>query len=129
MRMTGQRKVIMEQLGKVTSHPTADEVYEMVRKFLPRISLGTVYRNLDVLSNIGVIQKLESFGSRKRFDGNPEKHYHIYCLECGKVDDITLEILTDLEDVIRVETDYEVEGHDLEFMGVCPACKELQIKT
>ena len=78
-RMTLQRKTILEVLRQTDFHPSADEIYMMVRERLPRISLGTVYRNLEVLSESGFIQKLELGGTIKRFDWNPEKHYHIRC--------------------------------------------------
>ena len=68
-RMTHQRRIILEELRNTRSHPTADEVYEIVRKRIPKISLGTVYRNLELLSESGVIQKLEIGGTQKRFDG------------------------------------------------------------
>ena len=85
--MTQQRKVILEELKKTNSHPGADEIYERVRKRLPQISLGTVYRNLEILSELGEIQNLELGGGLKRFDSNPKKHYHIRCIRCGRVDD------------------------------------------
>ena len=59
-RMTRQRGIILEELRKINTHPSADEIYERVRKHLPRISLGTVYRNLEILSELGEIQKLEA---------------------------------------------------------------------
>ena len=122
-RLTRQRRVILEELAKVTSHPSADEVYEMVRRRLPRISLGTVYRNLEVLSETGMIQKLAPGGSHMRFDANCHAHYHIRCVRCGRVDDAPVAPLPDIEQSLRKQTDYEVMGHSVEFLGVCPACK------
>ena len=84
--MTRQRRVILQELQKVTTHPTADQVYDMVRKKLPRISLATVYRNLDLLAQDGLISKLDG-GAQLRFDGNPADHYHIRCTRCQRVDD------------------------------------------
>ncbi|MBU0769673.1 MAG: transcriptional repressor, partial [Proteobacteria bacterium] len=72
--MTLQRKTILNILRQTNCHPSADELYELVRKQLPRISLGTVYRNLEVLAKTGLIQKLELGGTIKRFDWNPNKH-------------------------------------------------------
>ena len=69
LRMTRQRKVILEIMKNVTSHPTADQVHQMVRKTLPHVSLATVYRNLEILSEHGMIQKLELAGAQRRFDG------------------------------------------------------------
>ncbi len=124
LRMTRQRKVILEELRKVNTHPSADEVYEMVRKRLPRISLGTVYRNLEILSESGVIQKLEPGCSLKRFDGNPSEHCHIRCIHCARIADAPLE--PDLKvDLKRVNsTDFEIIGHRLEFIGVCRECSD-----
>ena len=85
--MTQQRQVILEELRNVNTHPSADEIYEMVRKRLPRISIGTVYRNLEILCASGEIQKLEFGCSLKRFDGVATAHYHISCLDCDRVID------------------------------------------
>ena len=116
-RMTRQRQIILEELRKVDSHPSADEVYEMVRKRLPRISLGTVYRNLEILSELGEIQKLELGGDLKRFDRKPNKHYHIRCLNCGRVDDAPIAPLNQVEDELYGATVYTIIGHRLEFEG------------
>ena len=122
--MTRQRRVILEELRKVKTHPSADEIYEIVRKRLPRISLGTVYRNLEILSESGDIQKLEPGCSLKRFDGNPSEHCHIRCVRCDRIADASM--VPDLEiDLQRVNsTDFEIVGHRLEFLGVCPICSD-----
>lgn len=120
--MTRQRAVILEELKKAKTHPGADEIFAMVRKRLPRISLGTVYRNLEVLSELKEIQKFEHIGALKRFDGTPENHYHIRCVKCGRLDDAPFDIKTDLEKKIRPHTKYAVIGHRLEFIGLCPQC-------
>ena len=122
--MTRQRKTILSILRQTNSHPGADEIYEMVRKQLPRISLGTVYRNLEVLSDMGLIQKLELGGTIKRFDWNPNKHYHIRCLHCGQVDDAPIAPLNKLEDELYGATVFSIIGHRLEFEGLCPDCTE-----
>ncbi|MGD9241450.1 MAG: transcriptional repressor [Desulfobacterales bacterium] len=124
LRMTRQRKVILEELRKVNTHPSADELYEIVRKRLPRISLGTVYRNLEILSESGNIQKIEPGSSLKRFDGNPCEHYHIRCVSCGRVVDapMTPDLEIDLEQVNS--TDFTIIGHKLEFLGLCPQCAD-----
>ncbi len=121
-RMTSQRRVILEELKKHNIHPTADELYEIVRKRLPRISLGTVYRNLDTLSELGDIRKLELTGSQKRFDGDVRPHYHIRCSQCGRIDDVHLPAPGTLAASLRPATDYMVTGHQIEFNGLCPDC-------
>jgi Fur family ferric uptake transcriptional regulator len=121
-RMTPQRRVILEEIRKYNNHPAADEIYERVRKRLPRISLGTVYRNLDVLCELGEIQRLELSGSMKRYDGVAKKHYHIRCVVCGRVDDAPIAPMNTLEDNLYGTTVYEILGHNLEFTGLCPSC-------
>ncbi len=126
LKLTKQRQIILEELQKVRSHPAADEVYALVRRRLPRISLATVYRNLEVLAEAGLIQKLTLAGSQKRFDGTVENHYHIRCLKCGRVDDVALELLTLGEEGPDFLNGYQCLGHRLEFLGICPHCQEEQ---
>ena len=121
-RMTPQRRIILEEIRRFNNHPAADEIYERVRKRLPRISLGTVYRNLDVLCDLGEIQRLELSGAVKHYDGIPKKHYHIRCVCCGRVDDAPIAPLNELEDDLYGTTVFEIIGHNLEFTGLCPQC-------
>lgn len=123
-RCTKQKQVILEEIRRTFSHPTADEVYKMVRSRLPRISLGTVYRNLENLAAQGLIQRLDAGGTQRRFDGNPRRHYHVRCMGCGKVDDIPGEADELLDRLARSFSDYEIWGHQLEFRGFCPQCQQ-----
>jgi Fur family ferric uptake transcriptional regulator len=125
--MTRQRGIILEELRSVNSHPSADEIYEMVRKRLPRISLGTVYRNLEILCELEEIQKIEAGGSLKRFDGNPEPHYHIRCIGCDRLVDAPVTPLIKAGKAIHSSTDYKIIGHRFEFLGVCPPCSKKAI--
>lgn len=121
IRMTRQRKVILDELTKVDSHPSADEVYQMVRKVLPKVSLATVYRNLESLSEGGLIRKIEMTGSQKRFDAITRAHHHVRCTSCGRVADIHEGPETShLEGSVRSE--FTITGHRLEFTGICPQC-------
>lgn len=122
-RATRQRKVILEELQAVTSHPTADEVYQMVRQRLPRISLGTVYRNLELLSGAGLIQRLDAGGSQMRFDGNALPHAHVRCLRCGAVSDLHYDAELPPLERAQAVTDYELVSQALSFAGVCPRCQ------
>ncbi len=124
IRLTPQRQVILEELAKVKTHPTANEVYDMVRKRLPRIGLGTVYRNLELMADNGMILKLEVGGSQKRFDATTELHYHIRCTCCGKVDDIEFSAMPHLDQLASESCDYQVLGHHIEFSGICEGCGE-----
>lgn len=121
-RLSKQRKVILEELRKVTTHPTADEVYDMVRKIIPRISLGTVYRNLEFLSSKGLVLKLGAPGEQKRFDGTPEPHPHIRCSVCTRVADVECDI--DVPEIPAEFTNgYTILNTNVEFVGICPECQ------
>ena len=122
-RKTKQRDVILEQLCSLTSHPSADELYTMVRRRLPRISMGTVYRNLELLASDGVIQKIEISGTQRRFDGNASDHYHVRCLDCGRVADAHIKTPIPIQDVVKEVTDFEIVGHRLELIGLCQHCR------
>jgi len=122
-RNTQQRQVILEELRKLRSHPTAAEIYAVVRKRLPKISLGTVYRNLELLVRNREINKLESGGNEARFDGDMMRHNHIRCVECGRIGDI-FDNPTDFPDIAYTHSNgYEVLGFRMEYYGICPDCK------
>ena len=123
LRMTTQRQVIIEELRKVKTHPTAGELCQMVRERLPRISLGTVYRNLDILSRSGLIQKIDVAGQEMRFDGDIRDHYHLRCLDCGRVSDVEMELLQGLDQKVAKGSGWDIYGHSLEFAGSCTDCQ------
>ncbi|NNK95845.1 MAG: Fur family transcriptional regulator [Desulfobacterales bacterium] len=124
LRMTNQREIILQELQKSGKHLAADELYERVKKIMPRISLATVYRNLETLSETGVIAKLEISGRQKRFDYDASEHDHIYCVQCQKVDNIELD-----REVISYSSTisaqgYKITGYRLELVGICPVCRK-----
>jgi len=121
-RNTRQRRVILEELRKLTSHPTAAELYEIARRQLPTLSLGTVYRNLELLTELGEISKLEAAGSQARYDGDLNQHYHVRCVRCGRIDDAhDIPEDTISRDQPRI-AGYRILGYRLEYVGLCPAC-------
>lgn len=121
-RMTHQRQVILHELRKTNTHPSADEIYLMVRKVIPHISIGTVYRNLELLHKIGLITKIEFNGNQMHFDGNPEKHYHVSCIICNRIDDIPANVLKNMDFSIEGIEGYNILDHTLHFIGVCKHC-------
>lgn len=126
-RMTKQKKVILEELMKVNSHPTAYDIYERVKPRLPKISLGTVYRNLEHLSARGVIRKLEFGQGQRRFDAAIDDHSHIRCVSCGRIEDIPVNhaiCMAIVTDEIASSCGYEVIGCEVNFQGICPSCQE-----
>ncbi|MDZ7699417.1 MAG: transcriptional repressor [Deltaproteobacteria bacterium] len=128
IRLTKQRQVILETLKSDYSHPTADEVYEKVRHQLPKISLATVYRNLEILAETGLIQELDPGRKQMRFDPNTHAHYHLTCVRCGRVEDMAGDIsespMKNIEKALGRLTKYGIFGHKLEFVGLCSKCME-----
>ena len=122
IRITHQREIILDELKSLKTHPTADELCELVRLRLPRVSLATVYRNLEWLCQRGIVQKIEVGGRQKRFDGTVDLHYHIRCISCGRVDDVDMLPVATLEHDLSKKSGYSIKGHRLEFWGTCPAC-------
>lgn len=128
LRMTNQREMILQELQNSREHLTADELYERVRQKMPRISLATVYRNLEILSEIGLIGKLEVSGRQKRFDWNTKEHDHIYCIRCHRVDNLKMdrdELGVKLPDTAG---GYRLTGYRLEFSGLCEDCRKEDTK-
>jgi Fur family ferric uptake transcriptional regulator len=122
-RETKQKRVILEEIEKSTNHPTARDIYNSVRQQLPRISLGTVYRNMDLLVREGKIKRLDSGGREAHFDADLSEHHHVTCVSCGRIDDLA----TSQELKVISET-FEQKGwviHErrVEFLGVCPVCR------
>lgn len=125
-RNTRQRQVILDELRKLTSHPTPAALYEIVRQRLPKISLGTVYRNLELLTEMELIQKLELSGAEARFDGDPKRHVHVRCIRCGCVDDLHDVPPDVVKDGFKSLGGYEIVGYRFEFVGICSACGKQQ---
>ncbi|MCL2789542.1 MAG: transcriptional repressor [Desulfobulbus sp.] len=121
LRMTHQREIILDELRHGKIHPTADELYERIKKRLPRVSLATVYRNLETLSELGLIRKLSICGRQKRFDWDPGDHDHVYCIQCQRIDNITLAVPAPQFEPMQ-KRGYRIIGHRVEFSGLCPDC-------
>ena len=124
LRMTNQREIILLQLQKSKQHLTADELYDIVKKMMPRISLATVYRNLEILSEAGILGTLEISGRQKRFDYDPSDHDHIYCAVCHRVDNLAVDHKGLQTGNIGALAGYAITGYRLEVIGICPACRK-----
>jgi Fur family ferric uptake transcriptional regulator len=123
-RNTKQREVVLEELRKLKTHPTATELHDIVRRRLPRISLGTVYRNLEILAGDGLIRKLDHGGGRARFDGDLDRHQHVVCVACGRVDDVAGAPADIGADGLTAPDGYEILGYRVELAGICPDCRQ-----
>jgi Fur family ferric uptake transcriptional regulator len=113
---------VLEEVRKVRTHPTADEVYEMVRLRLLKVSLGTVYRNLDRLSREGLINTIEGPGQR-RYDGELDDHVHLRCTCCGYIGDVESASIP-MELLNSVVGDFEISTCQVEFLGICGECRK-----
>ena len=121
-RKTRQKELIKRILCSTTCHPTADWIYSQARSEMPNISLGTIYRNLNLMKEAGEILELDYGSNFSRYDGNPEPHYHFSCLKCSNVYDLELKPQTQLNKKLE-EEGFEIQSHRLEFQGLCPRCK------
>jgi Fe2+ or Zn2+ uptake regulation protein len=119
---TRHRKAILTVLRNDCRHLTADEVHEEVRKSIPHISKGTVYRNLKLLREQGEIFELELAGAAARFEARTQRHSHFVCERCGGVFDLDTPCDTELDGCVEASTGYHVDYHNLEFHGLCPDC-------
>jgi len=117
-----RRQIIFDELRKVTSHPNALQLWEIVRRRIPGIGMSSVYRHLEALARAGSVRKLVSASHEMRFDADLDPHYHIRCQRCGRVDDVPILPQDALDESLVPDTDYIVLGHNLEFYGICPRC-------
>jgi len=122
--MTRQRRVILEELGRMPMHPTADELFGIVRKKIPKISLGTVYRNLEKLAASGRIRMIRTCGKQMRFDADLSDHMHTSCIRCGKIQDLRGEFPAIRFDGNPGETGFTRIATRIEVIGICGDCRK-----
>lgn len=123
LKYSRQREAIKNFLAGRYDHPTAETIYLGIKDEFPNISLGTVYRNLSLLSEIGEIQKLSTGIGPDRFDGRPEPHYHFICKKCGSILDLKVDNLEHINVLANQDFAGNIEGHTVYFFGTCPSCK------
>lgn len=122
MNYSYQREKILEYVLNSCEHPSVEIIYTSVRKTLPNISLGTVYRNLNKLSEMGKIRKISMPNHCDRFDKTLKEHFHIHCIKCDKVEDIDYGIDDDIYKKIERDTLYKLISCNLVFDGICNNC-------
>jgi Fe2+ or Zn2+ uptake regulation protein len=125
LRLTGPRRVVLEVVRGTASHPTAEAVHRLVQRRLPRVSLGTVYRNLRLLVSQGLVNELP--GPQARFDGNTSEHHHFTCLGCGRIVDVAGPLTEPHSRVlcrrVAAQGGFSVIHHRIEFYGRCAECQ------
>lgn len=118
-----QREAIKEYLSKTKEHPTADIIYMNIREDYPNISLGTVYRNLNLLVEMGEVLKVNGMDGSDRYDGSTHRHYHFLCNKCQKIQDLEMESIDHIKDIANKNFPGKVEGHVTYFYGICNECE------
>ncbi len=114
-----QRDAIFENLQGRTDHPTAQDVHRSLVEEFPTLSLGTVYRNLNILVDQQLIRRLDLGGGTDRFEARTDPHYHFICLDTGEVIDLDLKRSPGLEAAVKEQTGFEVQYHRIDFFGSC----------
>lgn len=122
LKHSRQRDSIKEFLSGRTDHPTADTIHTNLRQVFPNISLGTVYRNLSLLSDMGEILKISPGNGPDRFDGNTSPHHHFICSKCQSVIDLDMESIDSIVDMAERNFDGKIESYVTHFFGVCGNC-------
>jgi Fur family peroxide stress response transcriptional regulator len=123
LKLTPQRYAIYKYLVSTKSHPSAEMIYEKLLPDYPTMSLATVYKTVKTLIGIGMVQELNVGEDNFRFDANVNKHPHIVCQSCGRVDDIENVDFSYLNKEAEKYTDYHINEHQLYFYGLCSKCK------
>lgn len=127
VRITPQRHAILEYLISSKSHPTADDIYKSLEGKFPNMSVATVYNNLRVFREVGLVKELTYGDSSSRFDFSTSDHYHVICESCGKIVDFFYPGLDEVEHLAQHVTGFKVGNHRMEIYGVCPECAEKEI--
>lgn len=123
VRITPQRHAILSYLVESMGHPTADDIYRALEPKFPNMSVATVYNNLKMFIEAGMVRELTYGDSSSRFDANVSDHYHVTCEKCGKIEDFSYPSLSDVEHSAEKSTGFTVKGHRMELYGLCESCK------
>ena len=129
MKRSQQRELVLEAVTQAGGHPSADEIFQHIRRQLPTISLATVYRNLGLLCSMGQIMKVSLPQGGDRYDRNPRPHHHLLCRMCAQVQDVPLDYDDGLDRAIAELTGHDVSGHTIQFYGTCKACRESSLPS
>lgn len=121
-RITRQKRAILEELKKVKTHPTAKIIFKMVKRRMPSVSFGTVYRNLNLLKNECKILELASGKRSSHYDGDTRDHCHFFCTACKKIYDLDSPTLNDLDKTVSERSGFLVSYHRIDFYGYCKKC-------
>lgn len=124
LKYSRQRESIREFIHECRNHPTADMIYENIKKEFPNISLGTVYRNLSLLTNLNEITKISTGDGPDRFDGNIQPHTHFVCTKCHGIEDIEMTDIDDIKEKAAQNFNGKILSQTTTFYGICKQCLE-----
>ncbi len=126
MNYSKQREIIIDTLTKNAVHPTAEKLYEIIKREHPesKIGIATVYRNLNKLSSAGKVKRINALEDSEHFDNNTHEHYHFMCNKCKQIFDIEADIAPDLVKKIFDKTGFLVTDYDIVFNGICKSCQK-----
>lgn len=123
MRYSQQRENIKIGLEKFCIHPSAEELYIKLKPQNPNLSLATVYRNLNQLAETGDIKRIDGLSGQVHYDHNTSEHFHIICIECGKIMDLPPEMSSSLKEILGNQSKFEILSYDILVKGLCEKCK------
>jgi len=122
-KVTPQRLAVYEVLAKTKEHPNAEMIFSSLQASYPTMSLATVYKTIDILQEIGLVQILNAGEDSFRYDADMSNHAHVRCVKCYRVDDV-FELDTEkFSGEIETNTGYKLTGEQFYFYGVCPSCQ------
>lgn len=127
VRITPQRHAILEFLIDSMSHPTADDIYKSLEGKFPNMSVATVYNNLRVFREVGLVKELTFGDASSRFDFVTTHHYHVICEKCGKIVDFHYPGLDEVEHLASHVTGFNITHHRMEIYGSCPDCSAKEV--
>ena len=129
-RLTPQRLAVLRILAVGDGHPSVERIYEQIKPDFPTTSLATVYKTVTLLKEMGEVLELGFNNGGNRYDGSkPYPHPHLICTQCGTIEDLELDALSDVPHQVAYDTGYQVLSHRLDFFGICPKCQAGQPYT
>jgi Fur family peroxide stress response transcriptional regulator len=122
VRMTPQRYAILEYMVDAMNHPTADDIYKALEHRFPNMSVATIYNNLKLFVEAGLVKELTYGDDSSRYDANVSDHYHVICTKCSTIVDFDHPRLEHIEEQAMAKTGFIINGHRMELYGLCPVC-------
>lgn len=123
-KVTPQRLAIYNVLAATTAHPSAEMIFNELQPFYPTMSLATVYKTIEILKEIHLVQALNVGEDSFRYDANTDSHPHVRCMSCGRVDDLHNIDASSFVHTVAGSTAYRLTGQQFYFFGICPECQK-----